>query len=171
MSQAGYTDELKAECCKLTLPAMMTAILEKVSELPDEYRLPIYDAMCKAGCEDPAIEGGFLRIQPGMSWDEYVAHLKMIPAPIGPWTIEQNGDVFDVYYEASIGDDGKPLCHCVLYHLGITEPIKECCPGGARVSAAMIETALNKDVAEADVVETVARDGASACHWRVRLKA
>ena len=113
---------------------------------------------------------GALGIQPGMSWDEYLRFVKEAPPPIGPWTIKQRDNVFDLTYDATIGADGQPLCHCPFVLLGIREPLPECCDSGARLAAKMIASATKRAVAKTEVVDSPARTGASVCHYRVRLK-
>jgi hypothetical protein len=112
-------------------------------------------------------------IQPGMSWNEYTEYLERAAPPLGPWTIKRNGDVFDLVYEASIGPDGKPRCHCPLLLLGIIEEqFPECCASGsgARLGAQMIEAATQKPVLKASVIDCPTKTGAPVCHYRIWIK-
>jgi hypothetical protein len=150
------------------LPALMTTVFEGIKELPPKQRKAFLMKICLT-CEDMAMAGA-LGIQPGMSWAEYVKFVKEAPAPIGPWTIKQKGNVYDLTYDATIGEDGKPLCHCPFVLLGIREPLPECCDSGARLSAKMIAAATKKPVSKTEVIDSPCRTGAMVCHYRVRLK-
>jgi hypothetical protein len=161
--------EIKDAIYKAWLPALMTALLAGVKELPAEQKGALLTKMCVT-CEDLAMAGA-VGIQPEMSWDEYLEYLKTVPPPIGPWAVEQDGDVYDLVYDCSIGEDGRPQCHCPLVQLGIAEPEPYCCDSGARLSGRMIGGAKNKPVEKVEVVDSAARTGARICHYRVRLKA
>jgi len=162
-------DDVKGLMHQTWLPALMTAVLQKVKELPQEHKIAVLTGMCTT-CEDLAMAGA-VGIQPGMSWDDYLEYLKGTTAPpIGPWTIKQEGDVFDLVYDSSIAPDGKPRCHCPLVQLGMTEPIPECCDSGARLAAKMIAAATNKPVESTEVIDSPSRTGASVCHYRVYVK-
>jgi hypothetical protein len=162
-------EEVKALMHQTWLPALMTAVLEAVKELPREQRETILKKMCTT-CEDLAMAGA-VGIQPGMTWEDYRKYVKEAVPPIGPWTIEQDGDVFDLVYDSSIGPDGQPRCHCPLLQLGmITEAIPFCCDSGARLSAKMIAAATNKPIEKTEVIDSPSRTGASVCHYRVRVK-
>lgn len=94
-----------------------------------------------------------------MSWDDYLKYLKEAVPPIGPWTIEQDGNVFDLVYDSSIGPDGKPRCHCPLLQLGmITEAIPFCCDSGARLAVKMIAAATNKPIDKTEVIDSPSRE-------------
>ncbi|MCJ7523327.1 MAG: hypothetical protein MUP21_14075, partial [Dehalococcoidia bacterium] len=82
-------EEVKALMHQTWLPALMTAVLEAVKELPREQRETILKKMCTT-CEDLAMAGA-VGIQPGMTWEEYRKYVKEAVPPIGPWTIEQDG--------------------------------------------------------------------------------
>jgi len=162
-------EDVKALMYQTWLPALMTAVLEAARGLPREHAETILTKMCTT-CEDLAMAGA-VGIQPGMSWDGYLKYMKEAAPPIGPWTIKQDGDVFDLVYDASIGPDGKPRCHCPLLQLGIiTEAIPFCCDSGARLAAKMIAAATNKPVEKTEVIDSPSRTGASVCHYRVRAK-
>ena len=162
-------DDVKALMHQTWLPALMTAVLQKVKELPQEHKIAVLTGMCTT-CEDLAMAGA-VGIQPGMSWDDYLEYLKGTAPPIGPWTIKQDGDVFDLVYDSSIGPDGKPRCHCPLLQLGmITEAIPFCCESGARLAGKMIAAATNKPVEKTEVIDSPSRTGASVCHYRVYVK-
>ena len=150
------------------LPALMTAVFDAVEDLPARHRKAVLDKICIA-CEDMAVVGA-LGIQPGMSWDDYVKFVKDAPAPIGPWTITKKGNVVDLIYDTTVGEDNKPQCHCPMVQLGIRGPIADCCAGGARLSGKMIGGATGKKVAKAEVVATPITTGAKICHYRVHLK-
>ena len=150
------------------LPALMTTVFEGIKELPPKQRKAFLMKICLT-CEDMAMAGA-LGIQPGMSWADYVKFVKEAPAPIGPWTIKQKDNVCDLTYDATIGEDGKPMCHCPFVLLGIREPLPECCDSGARLSGKMIAAATKKTVSKTEVIDSPCRTGASVCHYRVRLK-
>jgi len=161
-------EEVKDLIYRTWLPALMTTVFEGIKELPLKQRRAFLMRICLT-CEDMAMAGA-LGIQPGMSWAEYVTFVKEAPPPIGPWNIKQRGNVFDLTYDATIGADGKPLCHCPFVLLGIREPLPECCDSGARLSAKMIASATGKTVAKTEVIDSPCRTGAMVCHYRVRLK-
>ena len=96
--------------------------------------------------------------------------MKEAVSPIGPWTIKQEGNVFDLTYDSSVGPDGKPRCHCPLVQLGMSDPMPECCDSGARLAGRMIEAALNKSIDKCEVVDSPSRTGAQVCHYRVYVK-
>jgi hypothetical protein len=159
-------EEVKEAMFSAWLPALMTSMLKEVNALPDEHRRKILTAMCTT-CEDLAIAGA-VGCQPGMSWDAYVEFLKGTVPPVGPWTVKQEGDTYDLIYDASIGEDGKPRCHCPLVLLGIMGPNPECCESGARLAGRMIEGATRKEISSTEVIDSPCRTGASVCHYRVR---
>lgn len=161
-------EDIKELIYRTWLPALMTAMFEAVKGLPLKQRKAVLTSICIT-CEDMAMAGA-LGIQPGMSWADYVKFVKEAPAPVGPWTIKQKGNVFDLTYDATIGEDGKPLCHCPFVLLGIREPLPECCDSGARLSAKMIAAATKRRVAKSEVVDSPVITGAAVCHYRVRLK-
>jgi hypothetical protein len=161
-------EDIKDLIYRTWLPALMTAMFEEVKGLPPKHRKAVLKSLCVT-CEDMAMAGA-LGIQPGMSWDEFLRFVKAAPPPIGPWTIKQRGNVFDLTYDATVGEDGKPLCHCPFVLLGIREPLPECCDSGACLAAKMIASATKRAVAKTEVVDSPARTGASVCHYRVRLK-
>ena len=161
-------EEVKDLIYRTWLPALMTTVFEGIKELPLKQRRAFLMRICLT-CEDMAMAGA-LGIQPGMSWAEYVTFVKEAPPPIGPWNIKQRGNVFDLTYDATIGADGKPLCHCPFVLLGIREPLPECCDSGARLAAKMIASATGKTVAKTEVIDSPCRTGAMVCHYRVRLK-
>ena len=161
-------EEVKDLIHRTWLPALMTTVFEGIKELPPKQRKVFLMRICLT-CEDMAMAGA-LGIQPGMNWAEYVTFVKEAPPPIGPWNIKQRGNVFDLTYDATIGADGKPLCHCPFVLLGIREPLPECCDSGARLSAKMIASATGKTVAKTEVIDSPCRTGAMVCHYRVRLK-
>ena len=160
--------EIKSLMFQTWLPALMSTVLEEIKKLPEQHRGIVLKSMCKT-CEDLAM-GGALGIQPGMSWNDYLKFVKEAVPPIGPWTIKQDGDIYDLIYDASIGPDGKPRCHCPLVQLGITEPLPECCDGGADLAARMIESATSKKVEKSEVVDCPLRTGRPVCHYRVHVK-
>jgi hypothetical protein len=161
------SEDVKLLMYSAWLPALMSAMLEEVKELPAEHRDRLLRRMCGV-CEDLAM-GGAVGIRPGMSWDEYVSFLHGLPSPVGPWTVTQAAGVYDLLYDCSIGEDGRPRCHCPLVQLGITAPLPQCCDGGASLAGRMIEAATGKPVAKAEVVASPLRAGASVCHYRVHL--
>ncbi|MEE8471370.1 MAG: hypothetical protein V3S51_08580 [Dehalococcoidia bacterium] len=161
-------EDIKGLVYSVWLPRITSTVLEGVKELPVEQRDHILGKMCKT-CEDLAMAGA-VGIQPGMNWEAYQEFVKGLPPPMGPWTIERAGDVFDLVYGASVGEDGKPQCHCPLVQLGISEPSPECCSGGAGLAANMIEAATNRAVAKAEVIASPLRTGDPVCHYRVHLK-
>jgi hypothetical protein len=159
------SDEVKALMYQTWLPALMTTVLEEVKKLPAGHRDSVLTGMCQT-CEDLALAGA-VGIQDGMSWDEYLRYLKEASPPIGPWTIREDGDVYDLVYDSSIGEDGRPRCHCPLVQLGMAEPVAGCCDGGARLAGRMIEAATGKACASAEVVCSPLRTGDATCHYRV----
>ncbi len=161
-------EDMKDAIYRAWLPALMTSILEGIKELPAQHKADILTKMCTT-CEDLAMAGA-VGIQPGMGWDEYLKYLKGVPTPIGPWTVEQDGDVFDLTYGASIGEDGKSQCHCPLVQLGMMEPEPYCCDSGACLSGRMIGGAQNREVEKVEVIDSAARTGAPVCHYRVWLR-
>ena len=161
------SEDVKMLMYSTWLPALMSAILEEVKKLPAKHRDRLQRRMCGV-CEDLAM-GGAVGIRPGMTWEEYLRFLQELPAPMGPWTVRQTDDVYDLEYGCSIGEDGKPRCHCPLVQLGITAPLPQCCDGGASLAGRMIEAATGKPVAKAELVVSPLRSGASVCHYRVHL--
>jgi hypothetical protein len=161
------SEDVKLLMYSTWLPALMSTILEAVKELPAKHRDRLLRQMCRT-CEDLALAGA-VGIRPGMSWDEYVSFLHGLPSPVGPWTVTQAAGVYDLLYDCSIGEDGRPRCHCPLVQLGITAPLPQCCDGGASLAGRMIEAATGKPVAKAEVVASPLRAGASVCHYRVHL--
>jgi hypothetical protein len=161
-------EDMKNAMYQAWLPALMTTLMAGIGELPQEQKNTLLTKMCTT-CEDLAMAGA-VGIQPGMSWDDYLKYLKEVPPPIGPWTVEQDGDVFDLTYDCTIGEDGTPQCHCPLVQLGLAEPDPFCCDSGARLSGRMIGGAKNRPVEKAEVIDSAARTGARVCHYRVRLK-
>ena len=163
-------EDVKEMVYKAWMPALMTTVFEAISELPSKQRKAILTKICVT-CEDMAMAGA-LGIQPGMSWRDYVKFVKEAPAPIGPWTIKKSkeGDVFDLTYDATIGDDGKPMCHCPFVLLGIREALPECCDSGARLAGKMIASATKKKVVKTEVIDSPCRTCARVCHYRVRVK-
>ena len=162
------SEDVKGAIYQVWLPALVTTLLREIEGLPREHSENLLTKMCTT-CEDLAMIGA-VGIQPGMSWDDYVKYLKEVPAPVGPWTVEQHGDVFDLVYDCSIGEDGKPQCHCPLVQLGLMAPNPYCCDSGARLSGRMIGGATGKSVAKAEVIDSASRTGAHVCHYRVHLK-
>lgn len=161
-------EDIKDAIYKTWLPALITTLLTEIKKLPPEQRNDLLTKMCTT-CEDLAMAGA-VGIQSGMSWDDYLDYLKTVPRPIGPWTVKQDGDVFDLVYDCTIGEDGKPQCHCPLVQLGIAEPEPYCCDSGARLSGKMIGGAKNRAVESVEVIDSAARTDASICHYRVQLK-
>jgi hypothetical protein len=161
-------EDVKDLIYRTWLPALMAVMFEAVKGLPPKHRKAVLKSVCIT-CEDMAMAGA-LGIQPGMSWDEYVKFVKEAPAPVGPWTIKGKGNVYDLTYDATVGEDGRPLCHCPFVLLGIREPLPECCESGARLAGKMMAAATGKTVAKAEVVDSPARTSAMVCHYRVRLK-
>jgi hypothetical protein len=161
-------EEMKDLMYKAWLPALMTSVISGINELPAEQRNTLLTKMCTT-CEDLAMAGA-VGIREGMSWDEYLEYLKAVPAPVGPWTVKQDGDVYDLIYDCTIGEDGKPQCHCPLVQLGMMEPNPYCCDSGARLSGLMIGGAKNSPVEKVEVIDSAARTGASICHYRVKLQ-
>jgi hypothetical protein len=163
-------EDVKEMVYKAWMPALMTTVFEAIKELPPKHRKAMLNRICLT-CEDMAMVGA-LGIQPGMSWDDYVKFVKEAPAPIGPWTIKKNksGDVYDLTYDATIGEDGKPMCHCPFVLLGIREALPECCDSGARLSGKMIAAATKKKVAKTEVIDSPPRTCAAVCHYRVKVK-
>ncbi|MBN2098583.1 MAG: hypothetical protein JW753_03195 [Dehalococcoidia bacterium] len=162
------SEEVKTLMYSTWLPALMSTVLETTKWFPAEHRDRLLQRMCRT-CEDMAM-GGAVGIRPGMTWEEYLRFLQELPAPMGPWTVKRTDDVYDLEYGCSIGEDGKPRCHCPLVQLGITEPLPQCCDGGASLAGRMMEAATGRPVAEAEVVGSPLRNGASVCHYRVHLK-
>ena len=162
------SEDLKLLMYSTWLPALMSTMLETIKELPAKHRDRLLRQMCKT-CEDLAI-GGAVGIRPGMTWEEYLKFLEELPPPVGPWTVSRTDEVYDLEYGCSIGEDGKPRCHCPLVQLGITEPLPQCCDGGASLAGRMIGAATGHPVAKAEVVGSPLRNGASVCHYRVRLQ-
>jgi hypothetical protein len=163
-------EDIKDLVYKTWIPALMTTVFEAIKQLPAKQRKAILKKICIT-CEDMAMAGA-LGIQPGMSWNDYVKFVKEAPPPIGPWTINKSksGDVFDLTYDATIDEHGKPICHCPFVLLGIREPQPECCDSGARLSGKMIAAATRKKVAKTEVIDSPARTGAAVCHYRVKVK-
>ncbi len=162
-------EEMKALMYQTWLPALAKTLLDGIRRLPDEQRSELLTQMCTT-CEDLAMAGA-VGIQPGMTWDDYVEYVRAAPAPIGPWRIERDGAIYDLRYDASIGPDGRPMCHCPLLQLGIIEePLPFCCDSGARLSGKMIAAATGREVRSAEVVDSPTRTGAPICHYRVRVK-
>lgn len=161
-------EQLRDLIYRTWLPALMTTVFEAVKELPPKHRRAFLTKICTT-CEDMAMAGA-VGIQPGMSWDEYLKFVKKAPPPIGPWTIKQKGRVFDLTYDATIGADGKPLCHCPFVLLGIREPLAECCASGARLAGKMIAAATDKQIEKTAVIDSPATTGASVCHYRVHVR-
>jgi hypothetical protein len=161
------SEEVKEAIYRAWLPALVTSLLAGIKALPEEHRGALLTMMCTT-CEDLAMAGA-VGIQPGMSWDDYLRYLKEVPPPVGPWIVEQDGDVFDLYYDCSLGEDGKPQCHCPLVQLGLMEPEPYCCDSGARMSGRMIGGARNRPVEKVEVIDSAARTGAPICHYRVIL--
>ena len=161
-------EDIKDLIYRTWLPALMTATFEAVKGLPPKHRRAVLKSLCVT-CEDMAMAGA-LGIQPGMSWDEYLKFVKTAPPPVGPWTIKQKGNVFDLTYDATVGADGKPLCHCPFVLLGIREMLPECCDSGARLAGKMIASATKKTVAKTEVIDSPCRTGAMVCHYRVKVK-
>ena len=161
-------EDVKGMIYQAWLPALMTTLLAGVKQLPREQRQQLLTQMCTT-CEELAMAGA-VGIQPGMSWDEYLDYLRQAIPPVGPWTVEQSGDAFDLIYDCTVGEDGKPRCHCPLVQLGISEPTSECCDSGARLSARMIGAATGKMVEKAEVVDSPLTSGASVCRYRVHVR-
>ncbi len=161
-------EEVKQAIHQAWLPALMNTLLTGMKDIPQEHREALLTKMCTM-CEDLAMVGA-VGIQPGMSWDDYVAFLKGTVPPVGPWTVEQDGNVFDLYYDCSIGEDGKPQCHCPLVQLGLMMLDPYCCDSGARLAGRMIGGAKDTPVESVEVVDSAARTGAPICHYRVRLR-
>jgi hypothetical protein len=161
------SEDVKLLMYSTWLPALMTAMLEEVKELPAKHRDRLLRRMCGV-CENLAM-GGAVGIRPGMSWEEYIKFLHELPPPVGPWTVTHTAGVYDLLYDCSIGEDGKPRCHCPLVQLGITAPLPQCCDGGASLAGRMIEAATGKPVAKAEVIGSPPRTGAPVCHYRVHL--
>ena len=162
------SEDVKLLMYSTWLPALMSTMLETTKGLPAEHRDRVLHQMCKT-CEDLAM-GGAVGIRPGMTWDEYLKFLQELPAPMGPWTVRRTDNVYDLEYRCSIGEDGKPRCHCPLVQLGITAPLPQCCDGGASLAKRMIEAATGKTVARAEVIGSPLRTGESVCQYRVQLK-
>jgi hypothetical protein len=150
------------------LPALMSTMLKAIKEVPAKHRDHLLRQMCGT-CEDLAM-GGAVGIRPGTTWEEYVRFLQELPPPVGPWTVSQTAGVYDLAYDCSIGEDGRPRCHCPLVQLGIAGPLSQCCDSGARLAGRMIEAATGKPVGKAEVVSSPLRTGASICHYRVDLR-
>jgi hypothetical protein len=162
-------EDMKAIMYQTWLPELMRTLLDEIKRLPQEQREALLTRMCTT-CEDMAMAGA-LGIQPGMSWDDYVKYIREATPPIGPWRIEQDGNTYDLIYDATIGPDGKPLCHCPLLQLGmLNEHIPFCCDSGARIAAKMIGAATGKDIESSVVVDSPLRTGAAVCQYRVRVK-
>jgi len=161
-------EDMKGMIYQAWLPALMTTLLAGIKQLPREQRQQLLTQMCTT-CEEMAMAGA-VGIQPGMSWDEYLDYLKQAPRPIGPWAVEQSGDAFDLIYDCTIGEDGKPRCHCPLVQLGVSGPTSECCDSGARLSARMIGAATGRPVEKAEVVDSPLTSGASVCRYRVHVR-
>jgi hypothetical protein len=149
------------------LPALMGTMLGEINRLPAIERDRLLRRLCET-CEDLAM-GGAVGIRPGMGWEEYVKFLHEMSPPIGPWTVSQTNGVYDLVYDCSVDEDGRPRCHCPLVQLEITTPLPQCCESGAALAGRMIGAATSKPVARAEVVGTPLRTGASVCHYRVHL--
>jgi hypothetical protein len=162
------SEDVKLLMYSTWLPALMSAMLEEVKKLPAGHRDRLLRQMCQT-CEDLAM-GGAVGIRPGMSWEEYTGFLRELPAPMGPWTVSRTGDVYDLMYGCSMGEDGKPRCHCPLVQLGITAPLPQCCDGGASLAGRMIEAAVRQPVSRAEVIGSPLRTGEAVCHYRVHVK-
>ena len=162
------SEDIKLLMYSTWLPALMSKMLEAIKELPAKHRDRLLHQMCRT-CEDLAM-GGAVGIRPGMTWEDYLRFLEELPAPMGPWTVSRTDDVCDLVYGCSIGEDGKPRCHCPLVQLGISAPLPQCCDGGASLAGRMIEAATGKPVATADVVNSPLRTGESVCHYRVHFR-
>ena len=162
-------DDIKALMFQTWLPALVTTLLAEIDKLPREHKEQLLTQMCIT-CEDLALAGA-LGCQPGMSWDDYCTFIKEATPPIGPWTIDKEGNTYDLYYDCTVGPDGKPRCHCPLVQLGmIARQNPFCCEGGARISGRMITSATGEEVDHAETVESAAKTGSMVCHYRVRTK-
>jgi hypothetical protein len=161
-------DEVRGAIHQAWLPALMTALLADIRELPQEHREALLTKMCTT-CEDLAMAGA-LGIQPGMSWDQYVEFLKGTIPPIGPWNVRRDGDVYDLVYDSSVDEQGRPRCHCPLVQLGMMEPNAFCCSGGTRLAGRMIEGAAGRPVARAELIDSPLATGKGVCHYRVHVK-
>jgi len=162
-------DDIKALMFQTWLPALVTTLLAETDKLPREHKEQLLTQMCIT-CEDLALAGA-LGCQPGMSWDDYCTFIKEATPPIGPWTIDKEGNTYDLYYDCTVGPDGKPRCHCPLVQLGIiAQQNPFCCEGGARISGRMITSATGEEVDHAETVESAAKTGSMVCHYRVRTK-
>lgn len=168
MKSLPISEDVRLLMYSTWLPALMTTMLEAIEELPAKQRDRLLSRMCRT-CEDLAI-GGAVGIRPGMNWEEYLKFLRELPAPMGPWSISRTDDTYDLEYGCSIGEDGRPRCHCPLVQLGMTTPLPQCCDGGASLAGRMIEAATGKPVLKAEVVASPLRNGETVCHYRVHLK-
>ena len=162
-------EDMKAIMFQTWLPAIVTTLLAEIGQLPKEQNEYLLTRMCMT-CEELAIEGA-LGCQPGMSWEDYCTFIQTAPPPIGPWTIKQEGNQYDLYYDCSKGPDGNPRCHCPLVQLGMIEKQNPCCcHGGGRLSGKMIASATGKEIAHAETITSAAMHNSMVCHYRVRTK-
>ncbi|UCG84109.1 MAG: hypothetical protein JSW38_04655 [Dehalococcoidia bacterium] len=160
-------EEIKDWMFKYWLPRLVAELLKAVKELPQEQRDRILMRMGNA-CAPIAIEG--IGIKPGMGMEAYKSYMTSLPSPIGPRTIDCEGDVLYHTYHAPKGEDGRPMCMCVLVQLGIEEPSAElcrCC--AAPVIAYMTETGTGRSVAKVDMLG-VPPSGDECCRFRVHLE-
>jgi hypothetical protein len=161
-------EEVKVLMYQTWLPAVMTSVLEIVKKLPEEQKSAVYTALCKT-CGELAMAGA-LGPQPGMSWDQYAEFLEGTTPPIGPWKVKCAGKVYDLFYEASVDENGNAVCHCPLIHLEIGDPLKQCCDSGAELTGCMIGAVTGLEIDKFEVVKSPIRTCDSCCHYRVTVK-
>ena len=161
-------EEIKDWMYKYWLPRLVAELLKGIRELcPDELRDQILMRMGNA-CAPIAIEG--IGIKPGMGLEAYKEYMASLSSPIGPRTIECEGDILYHSYHAPKGKDGRPMCMCVLAQLGIEEPSIElcrCC--AAPVVGHLTETGTGRSVTKVENLGAPP-SGEEACRFRVHLE-
>jgi len=147
------------------LPRIVAGLLEAVRELPPEHRDHVLKGMSNACGSMACVVCG---IRPDMSREEYLKHMRELPPPLGPRTIEWIGDLVQVEYHVPIVD-GRPVCQCPMVMLGMIEPFPELCICSANVGACFIEAYTQKPTAKAELIGSP-HSGLQSCQYRVYLK-
>ena len=148
------------------LPRVMAGALKAVRELPPEHRNHVLRGMSDA-CSPMAVE--VCGIRPDMSRAEYLEHMTKLPPPLGPRTIDWEGDVVEVDYHPPVDADGRPVCQCPLIQLGMAEPFPELCFCSANTGAAFLEAYTREPTAKVELLGSI-HSGMPSCRYRVHLK-